>query len=369
MAKALRELYDLVVIGGGPAGLAAVCRASKKHATVLIIDQEGPSRAGLSTGWLGPAGVALCQECGLSAKSAGAVVLRGVRLHSWDLRRDAFVDDPELRAWVVDRTPFEAALLKQASKAGTRSLHGVAVQDLNLAEDRVVLSLSDGREVSGRVMLIADGVNSPTARMANLPAAGQMRAVPRCLFVQYEAQEKETRLDVAVGARRTGQLATIMRCGKTVSLAITMRGAEGPLEEQFRAFCREALKCGLLPEGVPDQAQQQPSPAGIALDMDTHVGKRCLLIGDAGGFVAAFSNEAIYPAMWSGWIAADTALHALQTPVVQDQLATFGVAWRQELADYLRMPNTDLSLLAPLIFNNEQMSRRVARAFLLGQAF
>ena len=369
MAKALRELYDVVVVGGGPAGAAAALRAARQKATVLIVEKEESPQAGLSAAWLGPAGVALCKECGVGAKKAGAGALKGVRLHSWDLRRNTLVDDPELRGWLVDRTSFDAALLKQATGARVDALRGVEVQDLNLAEDRVVLGLGNGREISGRVMLIADGVASPTAGMANLASAGQMRAVPRCLFIQYEAKEKETRLDVAVGANRAGQLATIVRFEKRVSLAITTRAAEVSLEEQFRTFCGQALESGLLPEGVPDKPQQRLSPGGIALDMDTHVGKRCLLIGDAGGFVAAFSNEGIYPAMRSGWIAADTALRALKAPVVQDELASFGVAWRQELADYLRMPNTDLSLLVPLVFNNEQMSRRVARAFLLGQAF
>lgn len=103
--------------------------------------------------------------------------------------------------------------------------------------------------------------------------------------------------------------------------------------------------------------------------METHVGKRCVLIGEAGGFVSAFSNEAIYPCMSSGWTAADAAVRALQAPVLQDELLSFSSAWRAELADYLRLPNTDLALLMPLVFNNPQMSARVARAFLLGQGF
>jgi len=369
MAKALRKLYDLVVVGGGPAGAAAALRAAQQQASVLIIEKEEAPHATPSAAWLGPAGVSLCKECGLSVRKASAREFKGVHLHSWDLRRTTFVDDPELRGWLVDRASFDVALLKQATGARVDALHGAVVQNLILAEDRVVLELSDGREVSGRVMLIAEGVASSAAGMANLPSAGQMREVPRCLFIQYEAKEKETRLDVAVGASRAGQLATIVRLGKAVSLAITTRAAEVSLEEQFRTFCGPALEAGLLPEGVPDEPRLRLSPGGIALDMDTHVGKRCLLIGEAGGFVAAFSNEGIYPAMRSGWIGADTALRALQAPVLQDELTSFGVAWRQELADYLRMPNTDLSLLVPLVFNNEQMSRRVARAFLLGQAF
>jgi flavin-dependent dehydrogenase len=147
------------------------------------------------------------------------------------------------------------------------------------------------------------------------------------------------------------------------------RAAESSATDEFGRFCERAVESGLLPEGVPREPERRVCPGGVALDMDTHVGKRCLLIGEAGGFVAAFSHEEIYPAMCSGWIAAESALGALRAPVLQDELASFGAAWRGRLADYLRMPNTDLSLLVPLVFNNAQMSRRVARAFLLGQPF
>ena len=369
VGKALRELYDVVIVGGGPAGAVAALRAARQKATALVVEQEASPCAEPSVAWLGPAGVALCKECGLSGKNVGASEFKGLRLHSWDLRRNMLADDPELRGWLVDRARFDAALLKQATKAGAHALRGIELRGLDLAEDRVVLSLGDGRRASGRIMLIADGAASSTARMANLVSAAQMRDVPRCLFMEYETSEKKARLDVAVGANRAGQLATIVHLGKTISLAITTRAADVPVEQQFRTFYGGVLQAGLLPDGVPAEPRQRLSPGGVALDMDTHVGKRCLLIGEAGGFVAAFSNEGIYPAMRSGWIAADTALQALSAPVVQDGLASFSTVWRRELADYLRMPNTDLSLLVPLVFNNEQMSRRVARAFLLGQAF
>jgi len=73
--------------------------------------------------------------------------------------------------------------------------------------------------------------------------------------------------------------------------------------------------------------------------------------------------------MRSGWKAAEAADRALKAPVLQDELHSFSSAWRRDLADYLRLPNTDLALLMPLVFNNSQMSGRLARAFLLGQTF
>lgn len=369
MGRKLRELYDVAVVGGGPAGAVAALRAAQHQANVLLVEREKLPATHAWAGWLGPAGAALCKECGLSPRKAGATELVGLRLHSWDLTRTARVADPDLRGWLVDRVAFGQALLKQAVGAGADNLYRVEVQDLHLGEDRAVLHLSGGRDVAAKVVLIADGVTSPTGRMANLVCAAQQPAVPRAVFVNYETKDKATELDVVIGASRAGQLATIVRLGSLVCLSLVTRVTEPPIEQQFREFCDNAVRHGLLPAGVPAEPLQRLCPGGVALDMDTHVGKRCLLIGEAGGFVAAFSNEGIYPAMRSGWIAADTALRALQAEVLQDELASFGVAWRGELADYLRMPNTDLSLLVPLVFNNEQMSRRIARAFLLGQPF
>jgi hypothetical protein len=187
------------------------------------------------------------------------------------------------------------------------------------------------------------------------------------MFTQYETSKSAARLDVAIGASRAGRIATVSQLGQVVSVLAVAHAEQAALRDEFNTFCLEGAKSGLLPPGGPGQPTPLLCPSGIALDMDTHVGKRCLLIGDAGGFIAAFSGEGIHPAMRSGWIAAQTALRALAAPVLQDELATFGAAWRGEMADYLRMPNTDLGLLMPLVFNNDQMARRVAQAFLLGQ--
>lgn len=369
MGKARRELYDLVVVGGGPAGAAAGLRACRRGATVLIIEKEKLPPARTRAGWLGPAGVALCRECGVTVKKAGAKRFKGLRLHSWDLKRSMSIEDREWGGWLVSRAEFNQALLKEAARAGAEELCGVEVQDLRLGEDRAVLHLRDGRAVAGSVVLIADGPASPAGRMAGLACAAEQPGVPQGVFLNYETKEKAARLDVVIGASRAGQLATVVRLGGLVCLSLVTRAMQAPIEQQFRSLCDNALEHGLLPEGTPSEPTRELCPGGVALDMDTHVGKRCLLIGDAGGFVAAWSNEEIYPAMRSGWIAAEAAVRALQAPVLQDELASFGVAWRGELADYLRMPNTDLSLLVPLVFNNRQMSWRIARAFLLGQPF
>lgn len=369
MARALRETHDLLIVGAGPAGSAAACRARQLHLSALLIDREQYPRPRPCAAWISPAGIKLCAACGLKARAAKAVEFKGLRLHSWDLKRSVDVKDPQLRGWLVDRAVFDHALLRVALRKKAEALLGVEVQELRLGEDQAAAGLSDGQVVNGKVVLIADGIDSPTAQLANIAAAGTQGHLTRCVSVEFEGPKAQRGLKVVIGPRRVGQLATLVRAGRRQHLSMLTREPRRIAEEHFRAFSQAAAAGGFLPPQALASPVTRVSPAGAALDMDSHVGKRCLLIGDAGGFVAAFSNEGVYPAMKSGWIAAETAARALKAPLLQDELTSFHTAWQSELADYLRMPNTDLSLLMPLIFSNPQMSQRVARAFLLGQKF
>jgi len=369
VAQALRETYDLLIVGAGPAGSAAACRARQLDLSALLIEREQypPTRA--RAAWISPAGIELCAACGLKARAAKAVEFKGLRLHSWDLKRSVDVKDPQLRGWLVDRAVFDHALLRVALRKKAEALLGVEVQELRLGEDQAAAELSDGRVVNGKLVLIADGIDSPTAQLANVAAAGTQGHLARCVSVESEGPKAQSGLEVVIGSRRVGQLATLLRVRRRQHLSMLTREPGRIAEEHFRAFSQAAAAGGFLPPEALASLVTRVSPAGAALDMDSHVGKRCLLIGDAGGFVAAFSNEGIYPAMKSGWIAAETVARALKAPLLQDELTSFHSAWRSELADYLRRPNTDLSLLMPLIFSNPQMSQRVARAFLLGRKF
>jgi flavin-dependent dehydrogenase len=168
---------------------------------------------------------------------------------------------------------------------------------------------------------------------------------------------------------RAAPLAAIVRSPDAVRLTLVGREDEAAVRAALPELWTAAAAAGL----VPATAGALPEPtivrAGAALDFDTHAGKRVLLIGEAGGFAAGFSAETVYPAMLSGWIAAEVAGRALAAERAQEALAEFGLEWRARLADYLRSPNADLSLLLPLVFRNEQIARRVARAFLLGVEF
>lgn len=367
-AGARDKPYDVIVFGAGPAGLAAAIQARRLELEVLVLgDTTTPRRS--CCGWISPAGVALCGELGLEAKTARATPFDKLRIHSWDFRKSVVVADPEMNGWLIERETFDAGLAGIAKKLKATMRGGAPISELALRDDRIEATLGDGSSVVGRFAVIADGATSETAGRANLIPAHRAGASAQAMFADFAGVKPNGELDVAIGASRYGQLAVLTRDKARSRLMVATRPCDTPVETLFRQIVEAARTAGVLP-GEPLAAPSRAMvPAGAALDLEAHVGKRCLLIGDAGGFVTSFSHEGIYPAMRSGILAAEAIAAASKVRLPQDELSRFSDSWRTQLADYLRMPNTDLSLLMPLIFSNAQMSKRVARAFLLGQAF
>jgi len=364
-----QEVFDVVIVGATPAGGAAAIRARQAGLSCLVIEPEAWPRRQTNLDWLGPRGIEFCRSCGLDGPAVGAVEFTGVCLRSWDLSRETRVEEQGLGGWIVDRAEFDGALIDRAVAAGAVLRPEAQPQGLSLGEEYAKLLLGDGAEIRGRILLIGDGLNSRVAALARLMTAGESEGVAAAVTADFEGTDAAPQLDVIIGARRSPQTVTILRSGRRGRVVLLTRELSPAPQEQFGEFVEAARSAGLLPADGWRQVAVAASPAGVALEMETLIGKRCLQIGETGGFVAAFSNEVLYPEMQSGWLAAETAERALRAAVLQDELQSFSVAWRAELAEYLRLPNTDLALLMPLVFNNAQMSARVARAFLLGQGF
>jgi thioredoxin reductase (NADPH) len=131
------EFYDVIVIGGGPAGLAtAVYAASEGLRTVLVESHSSGGQAGTSSmieNYLGfPSGVTgedLAQRATAQALRFGTELLRGQEVVS--LRREdpyrvvVLADGTELTAYCVVITTGMAARLLDVQ--GLEKLHGIGV--------------------------------------------------------------------------------------------------------------------------------------------------------------------------------------------------------------------------------------------------
>jgi len=358
-----------MIAGAEPAAWVAAITARQVGLRTLVIPGSDSRPQVADTAWLGPAGVRVCRECGVELPAADGVEFSSVRLWPWNLKTTATVDGDELSGWLVTPDRLTAALRHAAQNAGAETEASAILQQLDLGETRVAAHLSDGRDVTGRILLIADGPDAATAQMARLETTPRDDAPGTLAGITFEIPETDPTLDVVIGTGRDLQLATIVRFGTTASITLLTRSLATSATAQLAELLEAASGVDTLPSARTVVPQPAISRSGAALELDSHVGKRCLLMGAAGGFVSSFSNDGLYPAIRSAQLAVQTAARALQAELPQDELVSFSSAWRAELADYLRMPNTDLGLLMPMVFGNPRMSERVARAFLLGQSF
>ncbi len=114
--------YDVAILGGGPAGLAAAAAIGRRSpASVLVADAAEPGQEQL--GESAPPGLLACVErLGLGAqfRRAGHLPCPG-HVSLWGGARPGFNDfifDPKGPAWRLDRSAFDAMLAEAAAARG-----------------------------------------------------------------------------------------------------------------------------------------------------------------------------------------------------------------------------------------------------------
>ncbi len=405
------DLYEVAIVGAGPAGAtAAICLAQKGRRVVLVDRATFPQET-LCTGWLSARTASLLNELGVPDKTLLDREFRDVTFYPADFLKSVKPAFQEAPGYLIDRTRFGNALVSTAVDHGVTFIQGCAAVGLQLKESSTVVELADGRQVEGKLLVLASGrgskllesvalspgtgeslmwtaqVDAYTSRDVQLSALSHQPSAQTSLpgadsgrlTADGSGAAAVPRVAVILGLDTRGSFGLCCLLPDRVSIAVNWIGdgtsrdrkrAESEAIPELANLCRQAYEHKVVPVDLTGQARSAklvPSPASTALDMDSHVGKHTLAIGDAGGFVSAASNESIYPGMWSAQIAAGVLDRALESIHSQDELMTFDAMWRMRMADYLRSPHTDIQFLLPLIFSNQPMADRMGAAFFFGE--
>ena len=362
--------YEVAIVGAGPSGALAAALLAGNGRRVLLIDKSTPPIAGIGIDWISPQSETLLNQAKVRAKSLFDHPVREVTFRSWDLSKTAAPKSTETVAYLVDRATLSRALREAAGGAGANVVEAQTVRGLKLLEDQVVLEVEGEESFAARLLLLATGAGSGLPLIAGFPRASGAAVVTGRVDQVLEKGGGTDRIAVILGLDRAGSFATCCLEPDQLSVSLVWRGEPGHARPTLGELCRKLHQQKLTPVDLLPAAATAPliqEQAVSALDLDTHVGKHTLLIGDAGGFRAGISQESIYPALWSAQLASEVLQQALESKQSQDELMTFEQRWRTTMADYLRPPNTDMQFLMPLVFSNQLMAERMAAAFFAGE--
>ena len=298
-------MIDLLVVGGGPAGLATALNGARAGLEVVVVER----RAGLID--------KACGE-GLMPHTLRHLARLGVHPHGRPFRGvryrdgDRHVDAPFRRGAGrgVRRTVLHGALLDAAASAGVRIFHDDVRE---ISQDATSVRAGNWR---ARYLAAADGLHSPIRRSLGLerPTTGPRRWGIR-RHVQVAPWSEYVEVHWAPGAE--AYVTPVADDCVGVALLKSSRGGFDSHLDEFPAL-RARIK------DLPREPDRAAGP--LRQRVSSRSAGRVLLVGDAAGYLDALTGEGLGLAF--------AAAELLVKSIVAERPDTYDRQWRQVTRRY-----------------------------------
>lgn len=173
------EAFDVVIVGGGLAGLSLACALRDTRLRIALVESRAPSRV---DGWdarvyaVSPANAGFLQAIGAwkhldSERIAPIDAMKIVGDGGARLDFSAYETGVERLGWILEASPLACELWENVKRQSNLTLLcPAAAQTLRMHADAARLTLTDGRILSARLLIGADGRDSWVRAAAGLPA-------------------------------------------------------------------------------------------------------------------------------------------------------------------------------------------------------
>ncbi|MGE5234294.1 MAG: NAD(P)/FAD-dependent oxidoreductase [Acidobacteriota bacterium] len=275
----MRTKTDVVVVGGGPAGLAAAIALRLRGLAVVVLDPRRPPIDKACGEGLMPAGVAALAALGVAPPGRP---FRGIAFR--DAATVAVADFPSGSGVASRRTALHATLVERAATLGAELRWGEAARSL-LAD-----GVATGRgAVAARFVVGADGLHSRVRAWSGLAAgpAARRRFGQRAHFAIAPWSD---RVEVHWGERAEAYVSPVGEA--EVGVAFLWSASAGmprpSLDDLLSRFGELRARLGAAPRvsAVRGAGPLEQRVRGV-------VAGNLALLGDAGGYVDAITGEGL----------------------------------------------------------------------------
>ena len=294
--------FDIVIVGGGLAGLALATALRRSTLSVALVEGKLPAPA---EGWdsriyaISPTNARFLDAIGAwhHLDPARMEAVRAMEIHGDAGGRLDFTaygsGVPEL-AWILESSLMQLELWETAKRQGNLSLFCPArPQALVMGPDAAQLTLEDGRSVSARLIVAADGAESWTRAAAGIDV--RFDPYDQLGVVANFGVEQPHRGTAFQWFRRDGVLAWLPLPGNRISMVWSTGEEHGRelLALDHPALCARVAGAGNFRLGALDLTS---APSGFPLRLmraPRTVAPRLALIGDAAHTIHPLSGHGI----------------------------------------------------------------------------
>ncbi len=327
----------MVVVGGGPAGLAFATGAARRGLDVLVLERRnGPLDKACGEGVL-PQGVRALEDLGVLAR-VPPEERRELRAIRWidPGGAQARLALPPPGGLAIRRTALSSALLSRAGEEGAEIVQGAAVVAHRRERDRVVVEGPFGSRTA-RLLVAADGLGSPTARREGLdrPSALPPRFGIRRHFAVAPWSDE---VEVHFGDRGEAYVWPSGPFRVGVAFLFEQRSLRRHADLLAR-FPSVARRIGDAPEVSAARGAGPFARSSRARALD-----RLVLLGDAAGYVDAITGEGLALALGCAMDLVSIVPEALLRGATAASLAPYERAWRARFLPYAAWTRTLLAL-------------------------
>ncbi len=331
------DIYDLIIVGAGPAGCAAAYTAAKAGLETIVVERGNfPGAKNMTGGRM----YAHSLEALLPGFASEAPVERCVTRERVSLltREDMVTmeyatpeaKNPADRSYTVLRAKFDQWLWSKAEEAGAQLVAGVRVDEPILRDGKVCGISAGGDELFAKVVILADGVNSILGEKLGMVkkisphdcAVGLKEVLefpPEIMRDRFCCHDRQGMAWLFAGSPTDGNLGGcfLYTNENSISLGLVfgLHGIENTnpsVTEMFENFKKHPGVAPLLDGGKRVEYSAHLVPEGGQRMLPQLVGDGVLIAGDAAGMCLnlGYTVRGMDLAITSGKIAAEAVIAA-----------------------------------------------------------
>ena len=308
----LQNSYDVVVVGGGPAGSMAAWEAAKGGASVCMLEKDRdigyPVRCGEAAGESGLKQFVDIKDSWIAERITGAKLISPSRTF-------VDVDFASETGFILNRRIFDYDLSRYAANAGAKVITKAYVKNVLKNDGQVngvVLDyLGEEQSIHAKVVIGADGLTSRVGRWAGMKTQVRMKDMESGLQYSVANVDYESnKMIMYVGKNHApgGYLWIFPKGDRSANIGIGISGkyskaqsAKKYLDDFIKREYPDAAilttMCGGIPCGKP---MKNPIIDGL------------MLVGDAAHQINPMTGGGIVSGMKAGWIAGQVAAEAVK---------------------------------------------------------